>query len=159
VKTQKTSARTAQLNRSKENKMKNNKIHVFLTALMLISLTVSACAPSAQSNPADRFAGTWSGIMSATDDPSAKSDTVTTIPTGCSLDQICGDTINLANGCRWEMTLIAVNGDVLEYAYSKSLEGDCPVSGSGTLTLNPDGTLFRVHNFPDFSISGTLTRK
>ena len=132
---------------------------LFILLVLLISLLVSACAPSAPANPADPFAGTWSGIMSATDDPSAKADTVTTILTGCSVDQICGDTINLANGCRWEMTLIAVNGDILEYAYSKSLEGGCPTSGSGTLTLNPDGTLFRVHNFPDFSISGTLTRK
>lgn len=136
-----------------------NAKHLFMLVTLLISLLVSACAPSVSANPADRFAGTWSGIMSATDDPSAKADTVTTIPTGCSANEICGDTINLANGCRWEMTLIAVNGDVLEYAYSKSLEGECPASGSGTLTLNPDGTLFRVHNFPDFSISGTLTRK
>ena len=136
----------------------------FVSFVLLISLLISACVqsapvnpvvatavptaattatPSTQSNPADRFAGTWSGVMSATDDPSAKANTVTTIPTGCSAKGICGDTINLANGCRWEMTLTAVNGDVFEYIYSKTLDGDCPASGSGTLNLNSDGTLFR----------------
>ena len=126
---------------------------------MLIGLLISACAPSVPENPADRFAGTWSGTMAATDDPTFSALAVVTIPTGCSANEICGDAINTANGCRWEMTLTAINDDVFEYFYSKSLEGDCPVSGNGTLTLNSDGTLFREHKFPDFAIAGTLTRK
>jgi hypothetical protein len=121
--------------------------------------TVIAPPPSTESNPADRFAGTWTGTMSATDDPSAKADTVTTIPTGCSANEICGDTINLANGCQWEMTLISVEGGILEYNYSKTLEGECPALGDGTFTLNSDGSLSREHRFPDFTITGTLTRQ
>lgn len=127
--------------------------------VMLIMLLVSACAPSAPTNPADRFAGTWSGTMSMTDDPTVNAVAVVTIPTGCSANEICGDAINTANGCKWEMTLVAINNNVFEYIYSKSLEGDCPALGSGTLTLNSDGTLSREHKFPDFTISGTLTRK
>lgn len=57
------------------------------------------------------------------------------------------------------MTLLAVKEDVFEYSYSKTLEGDCIANSTGTLTLNSDGTLFREHKFPDFTIAGTLTRR
>ena len=151
-----------------------------ISLILLISLLVSGCTPSAptdpavatatatvastaipseQSNPADRFAGTWTGTMSMTEDPTLNAVAVVTIPMGCSTNETCGDAVNTANGCKWEMTLVAVNSDVFEYVYSKSLEGDCAASGGGTLTLNPDGTLFREHIFPDFTISGTLTRQ
>jgi hypothetical protein len=111
------------------------------------------------SNPADHFAGTWSGTMSMTDDPTVSAVAIVIIPTGCSVNEPCGEATNTSNGCRWEMTLTALNSDVLEYAYSKTLDGDCPALGSGTLTLNSDGTLFREHIFPDFTITGTLTRR
>ena len=110
-------------------------------------------------NPGDRFAGTWTGTMSMTEDPTINAVVVVTIPIGCSANEVCGDVINTANGCRWAMTLTAVNGDVFEYIYSKTLDGDCPALGDGTLTLNSDGTLFREHVFPDFTITGTLTRE
>jgi hypothetical protein len=126
---------------------------------MLITLLFGACASSAPSNPADRFAGTWSGTMSMTDDPTVSAVAIVTISTGCSVNQPCGDATNTSNGCKWEMTLDSVKEDVLEYSYSKSSEGDCATLGSGTLTLNPDGTLFREHKFPDFTISGTFTRR
>lgn len=130
-----------------------------LMFVMLIVLFVGACTPLEPSNPADRFAGTWSGTMSMTDDPTVSAVAIVTIPTGCSINQPCGDATNTSNGCKWEMTLDSINGDVFEYSYSKSLEGDCSALGTGTFTLNPDGTLFREHKFPDFTITGTLTRR
>jgi hypothetical protein len=121
--------------------------------------TAATTAPSStQSNPADRFAGTWTGTMSMADDPTVNAVAIVTIPAGCSANEACGDAINTANGCRWEMTLTAVHDDVLEYVYSNTLDGDCPALGSGTFTLNSDGTLFREHKFPDFTITGTLMK-
>jgi len=133
--------------------------YLCISFIMLTVLLVSACAPSAQSNPADRFAGTWSGTMSFTDDPARKEDIVVSIPTGCSAGEICGDLDNTTIECKWEMTLGAINGDVFEYKFSKTLSGQCPALGGGTLTLNSDGTLFREHKTPDFTASGPLTRK
>jgi len=126
--------------------------------VILLMLMISACTPSAPANPADRFAGSWAGTMSMTDDPTVNALAIVTIPTGCSANKVCGDALNTANGCRWEMTVTAVHDDTFEYLYSKTMAGDCPALGSGTLTLNSDGTLFREHKFPDFTINGTLTK-
>ena len=126
--------------------------------VMLILLMVAACAPSAQSNSADRFAGTWSGTMSFTDDPNRKEDIIVTIPAGCAVGDVCGILNNTTVNCTWEMTLGALNGDVFEYQFSKTMSGECPALGGGTLTLNSDGTLFREHKTPDFTASGRLER-
>ena len=136
--------------------MKNNKIFVFVAGLVLISLTISACAPSAQSIPADRFAGTWSGTMSFTDDANRKENILVTIPSGCAAGSICGDINNTTVSCRWEMTLASVNGNVFEYTFSNTLSGECPALGGGSLTLQSDGKLLREHKTPDFTASGSL---
>ena len=126
---------------------------------MLALLLISACAPSPQSDPAQLFAGTWSGTMSFTDDPNRKEDIIVTIPEGCTVGSVCGDLNNTTVSCNWEMTLGAISGDVFEYKFSKTLSGECPALGGGTLTLQPDGTLMREHKTPDFTASGALTRK
>lgn len=152
--------------------------------VMLIVMLLSACQPSAQAtpdrattvptlaptatammqlNPIDLFAGTWAGTMSFSNDPGSKADIVVTIPSGCLAGEICGDINNEANGCQWEMTLEAVNGDVFEYTFSKTLSGGDPcaagVGTGGTLTLNSDGTLLREHKTPDSIASGILKRQ
>ena|SRR5215208_6306294 len=136
-----------------------NTKNLFVLLVMLISALVSACAPSAPANPADRFAGTWSGTMSFTDDANRKEDIIVTIPAGCVAGSICGDLNNTTVSCKWEMTLGAINDDVFEYKFSKSLSGECPALGGGTLRLNKDGTLSREHKTPDFTASGTLERQ
>lgn len=115
-----------------------------------IALLVSACTPSAPANPTDRFAGSWSGTMSFTDDPARKEDIIVTIPTGCTVGSVCDDLNNTTVSCTWEMTLAAVNGDVFEYTFSKTRSGECPALGGGTLTLQPGGTLMREHKTPNF---------
>lgn len=136
-----------------------NANHLFVSLLMLISLLVSGCVPSAPAIPADRFAGTWSGMMSFTDDPNRKEDIVVSIPAGCAVGSVCGDINNTTVSCQWEMTLATINGDAFEYKFSKTMSGECPALGGGTLTLQSDGTLFREHKTPDFTASGTLTHK
>jgi hypothetical protein len=57
------------------------------------------------------------------------------------------------------MTLGAINDNVFEYKFSKTLSGECLALGGGKLTLQSDGTLMREHQTPDFTASGTLQRK
>jgi hypothetical protein len=124
--------------------------------MILFVLFASACAPPSQSNPANRFAGTWNGSMSFTDDENRKEDITVTIPSGCGDGSVCGSLNNTTVGCAWEMTLDSVNGDVFAYKFSKTISGECPAIGGGTLTLKSDGTLFREHKTPDFTASGIL---
>jgi hypothetical protein len=145
-------------NSKKEIEMITNRL--FYLSIVIAILVVTACAPSAESNPADRFAGTWSGSMGYSDDPSAKQDIVVNIPTGCATGGACGDIDN--GGCKWEMTLVALDGDVFEYEFAKTLRGEglCPtgVGTGGTLTLQKNGTLMREHKTPNFIVSGVLTK-
>jgi len=134
----------------------NRLFNVYLVAVLVMVISLTACAPSAQSNPADRFSGTWSGTMSFTDDANRKEDIVVTIPAGCIEGGVCGSLDNVTVSCTWEMTLETVKGDVFAYKFSKTMSGECPALGGGTLTLESDGSLFREHKTPDFTASGTL---
>ena len=127
--------------------------------IVIALLVVTACVPSAESNPADRFAGTWTGTMSFTDDANRQEDLIVTIPAGCAVGSICGDINNTTVGCQWEMTLASLNGDVFAYTFSKTMSGECPALGGGTLTMQSDDTLVREHKTPEFTASGSLTRK
>jgi hypothetical protein len=124
--------------------------------MILFLLFAGACAPQSPSNPADRFAGTWSGTMGFTDDASRKEDIIVTIPAGCVDGAVCGSLNNTTVGCVWEMTLASINGDVFAYTFSKTMSGPCPAMGGGTLTLGSDGKLMREHKTPDFIASGSL---
>ena len=137
----------------------NRSFNLYLVAVFVIVISLTACAPSAQSNPADRFAGTWSGTMSFTDDANRKEDIIVTIPAGCVEGGVCGDLNNTTVSCTWEMTLETIEGDVFAYKFSKTMSGECPALGGGTLRLQSDGTLLRKHKTPDFTASGTLQRK
>jgi hypothetical protein len=126
---------------------------------MLMIVLVGACAPSTPANTADHFAGTWSGMMRFTDNANRKEDIIVTIPTGCIAGSVCGDLNNTTVKCQWELTLGTVNGGVFNYKFSKTLSGECPALGGGTLTMQSDGTLIREHKTPNFTASGVLTRK
>ena len=130
-----------------------------LGVLLWMALWISACSPATPTNPADRFAGAWSGTMSFTDDANRKEDILVSIPAGCAAGSVCGDLNNTTVKCQWEMTLAAVNGDVFQYTFSKTLGGECPALGGGTLTLESDGTLMREHTTPNFIASGILTKE
>jgi hypothetical protein len=124
--------------------------------MILLVLLAGACTSKVQSNPADRFAGTWSGSMSFTDDASRKEEIIVTIPAGCVDGAVCGSLNNTTVSCVWEMTLGSVDGNVFAYQFSNTLSGQCPALGGGTLTLEPDGKLMREHKTPDFTARGTL---
>jgi len=131
---------------------------LLLVSLILV-LLASACTSPAPSNPTDRFAGNWSGTMSFTDDANRKEDIVVTIPAGCEPGNVCGSLNNTTVSCTWELTLESISGETFQYKFSKTLSGECPALGGGTLTLDKNGTLFREHKTPDFTASGTLERQ
>jgi hypothetical protein len=97
--------------------------------------------------------------MSFTDDANRREDIVVTIPAGCTEGSVCGNLNNTTVSCTWEMTLGKINGEVFAYQFSKTMSGECPALGGGTLTLQSDGTLMREHKTPDFTASGTLNRQ
>lgn len=132
---------------------------LFYPFMIVALLVVAACAPARSANPADRFAGIWSGTMSFTDDANRKEDIIVTIPAGCKPGSVCGDINNTTVNCQWEMTLDSIDGNVFAYKFSKTMSGECPALGGGTLTIQSDGTLMRKHKTPDFTASGPLTRK
>ncbi|HXQ38056.1 MAG TPA: hypothetical protein VN843_28875 [Anaerolineales bacterium] len=137
--------------------MKKIIVSTILALLILIVLaSTKFAALSAPANPANRFAGSWAGTMSFTDDANRKENILVTIPSGCASGSICGDINNTTVSCQWELTLASVNGNVFEYTFSKTLSGECPALGGGTLTLQSDGTLMREHKTPDFTASGSL---
>jgi hypothetical protein len=136
--------------------MKN--LYTFGSLVSMIVLLLAACAPSAQTDAADQFAGTWSGLMSFTDRDTTE-DVFITLPSGCAAGEVCGEIFNSAVNCTWEVQLEAVKGDVFEYTFSKTLSGQCPAMGNGTLTLQEDGTIVREHITPDFTATGTLGRQ
>jgi hypothetical protein len=160
------SARTCDLREQiqpveKESEMNTHRF-IFLL-IVIVVFVVTACAPSAGSNPADRFAGEWSGTMSFTDNPNRNEEIVVSIPSGCTPGNICGDLANSKAGCKWEMTLIALDGDVFEYKFSKTLGGgnacEAGEGYGGTLTRQSDGTLMREHHTENFTASGVLTKE
>lgn len=130
---------------------------LFNRLIVVAIMLIAACTPAASANPADRFAGTWSGTMSFTDDANRKEDIIVSIPSGCTDGNVCGSLSNTTVQCAWEMTLGAVKGDVLEYKFSNTLRGECLAFGGGTLTMQSDGTLMRQHKTPNFTASGMLT--
>ena len=134
------------------------KIYTFGFLVSTFVLLFGACAPSAQSNAADRFAGTWAGSMSFTDRDTTE-DVFVTILSSCEAGEVCGEIFNSAVNCTWEIQLEAVNGNVFEYTFSKTLSGECPAIGDGTLTLQADGTLVREHITPNFTSMGILGRQ
>jgi hypothetical protein len=141
----------------KEENMKTK--YTFVLIVLLISLMASGCASATPTNPSDRFKGTWSGAMNFSGDSTHTEDIVVSIPTRCSVGNVCGELNNTSVGCKWEMTLEAVNTNILTYKFSNTLSGDCPARGGGTLTMQSDGTLFREHKTPDFTASGQLKRQ
>jgi hypothetical protein len=142
---------------------------VALTVL-LCGVAAAGCSTSTagSSTSADAsvapFAGSWSGQMTFSDATAPQSVEVT-IPDSCTPGEVCGETDNPDVSCTWEMTLDEADGTTLSYTFSavKSAQDEAlcqtGVGTSGILTLQSDGTLRRVHELPDFTASGTLTKQ
>jgi hypothetical protein len=128
--------------------------NLILLFLLVVSFA-SASLVYAGSGSTDRIAGVWSGNMNLTG-VNYVNHIVVTIPAGCTEGGACGDILNQSVQCDWQMVFDGKSGGSYLYHFSKTLSGGCPAVGSGSFTLLSDGTLYRVHNNPDFTASGKL---
>lgn len=139
-----------------------NTKRTLISLVMLIGLFASGCAAPTPVNPMDRFQGTWTGDMKFSDNPNHKGNVDFVIHENCSQPgSYCGDFVDNTVPCTLAVNLVSVKGDVLEYEFgpSPSPGEACRDSGSGTLTLQADGTLLREHTAAGITVSGTLKRK
>lgn len=103
----------------------------------------------------DAIAGTWYGNMHFSDIPSVQRIKLS-IPAGCEPGDVCGTLLNYPVQCTWEVTYDGFSNDTYQYHFSNDLDGHCPAGSAGSLTLMPDGTLYRVHQTLQFTVSGYL---
>ena len=103
------------------------------------------------------IAGTWFGNMHFSN-RNAVERIKFTIPAGCEPGDVCGTLLNYPIQCTWEITYDGFSDGAYHYHFSNTLLGACPAGSAGSLTLLPDGTLYRIHMSPFFTATGTLNQ-
>lgn len=135
----------------------------FLLIVLFISVLAAGCGATEKANPVSAFAGTWAGDMKFSDAPGQTQAIVITIPEDCAPGAVCGQMVNDAVSCTWELTLEEIKDNTFRYNFSRVISGGevCAtgLGTSGALTLQADGTLWREHKGPGFVATGTLRRK
>ncbi len=139
--------------------MKKQTFFTLVILATLLSLTVLGIS-TARAEPGtntDAIAGTWYGNMhlSVTN---AVQRIKFVIPAGCQPGEVCGTLLNYAVQCTWEITYDGFSAGAYQYHFSNTLQGGCPAGSSGSLTLMPDGTLYRIHQTPQFTATGSLSQ-
>jgi hypothetical protein len=105
----------------------------------------------------DAIAETWYGNMHFSGTNQVERIKLT-IPAGCEPGSVCGTLLNYPVQCTWEITYDGFNAGAYQYHFSNTLKGACPAGSAGSLLLQPDGTLFRTHQTPMFTATGTLSK-
>jgi hypothetical protein len=142
----------------KEMKMKKQALFTLVVFVALLSLAVLGVSSArAEQTNTDAIAGTWHGNMhlSVTN---AVQRIKLAIPAGCEPGQVCGTLLNYAVQCTWEITYDGFSAGAYQYQFSNTLKGGCPAGSAGSLTLMPDGTLYRIHQTPQFTATGSLSQ-
>lgn len=103
------------------------------------------------------IAGTWYGNMHFSD-RNAVERIKLTILAGCEPGDVCGTLLNYPVQCTWEITYAGFSNGAYHYHFSNTLMGACPAGSAGSLTLLPDGTLYRIHTTPFFTATGYLNQ-
>ena len=130
------------------------RIVLLITLLSLAVIGVST-ARADEVVSTDAIAGTWYGNMHFSDASSVQRIKLS-IPAGCEAGEMCGTLLNYPVQCTWEVTYDGFINGAYQYHFSNTLDGNCPAGSTGSLTLMPDGTLYRVHQIPQFTASGYL---
>jgi len=137
---------------------KQNLIKLALFVAM-IAFLVSGVS-SAQADEVvttDVIAGTWYGNMHFSAGNSVQRIKFS-IPAGCEPGSVCGTLLNYSVQCTWEITYDGFSNGAYQYHFSNTLQGNCPAGSAGSLTLQPDGTLYRIHTSPMFTANGYLNQ-
>jgi hypothetical protein len=130
--------------------MKTITLFTIVLLITLLSLAVIGFVV-----PTDAVAGTWYGNMHFSDAPSVQRIKLS-MPAGCEAGEVCGTLLNYPVQCTWEVTYDGFVDGAYQYHFSNTLDGNCPAGSTGSLTLMADGTLYRVHQTPQFTASGYL---
>lgn len=134
---------------------KQTFVTIFVIVLLLAAAGLNVSRAFADETTTDAIAGTWYGNMHFSVDNHVERIKLT-IPAGCEVGEACGTLLNYPVQCTWEITYDGFSDGVYQYHFSNTLEGGCPAGSSGSLTLLPDGTLYRVHTTPMFTATGYL---
>ena len=133
----------------------------FTITLLLVMVTIIATGASNaladDGVTTDAIAGTWYGNMHFSNRNSVERIKFT-IPPGCEPGSVCGTLLNYPVQCTWEIAYDGFSNGAYKYHFSNTLKGDCPSGSAGSLTLLPDGTLYRVHTNPSFTAMGYLNQ-
>lgn len=126
-----------------------------LTTLMILATLGVSTAQADEVVTTDAIAGTWYGNMHFSNRNSVERIQIT-IPAGCEPGSVCGTLLNYPVQCTWEITYDGFSSGAYQYHFSDTLKGDCPAGSAGSLVLQPDGTVYRIHQTPMFTATGTL---
>ena len=130
---------------------------VILTTLLILAAAGVSTARADEVVTTDAIAGTWYGNMHFSGANSVERVEFT-IPAGCEPGSVCGALVNHPVQCTWEVTYDGFSGGAYQYHFSNTLKGACPAGSEGSLTLLPDGSLYRVHITPMFTATGILSQ-
>lgn len=136
--------------------MKKQMLFTIVILVTLIALAAIGVSTAwAQVVTTNAIAGTWYGNMHFSTGNHVERIRLT-IPEGCEPGSVCGSLLNYSVQCTWEITYDGFSNDAYQYHFSNTMKGDCPAGSAGSLSLQPDGQLYRVHITPMFTASGTL---
>jgi hypothetical protein len=139
--------------------MKRQTLFTLVVLVVLLSIAVLGVSTARADDVTntDAIAGTWYGNMhlSVTN---AVQRIKLVIPAGCESGDVCGTLLNYVVQCTWEITYDGFSAGAYQYHFSNTLKGSCPAGSAGSLTLMSDGTLYRIHQTPQFTATGSLSQ-
>lgn len=139
--------------------MKKQTLFMLVALVILMALTVTGVSSvrADEGLTTDAIAGTWYGNMHLSVTNAVQRINLT-IPAGCKPGDVCGTLLNYAVQCTWEVTYDGFSNGAYQYHFSNTLKGACPAGSAGSLALQPDGTLYRTHQTPQFTATGSLSQ-
>src|SRR5215207_7820002 len=139
--------------------MKKQYLIKLAIGIAMIAIVVSGASSALADEvvTTDAIAGTWYGNMHFSNaNPVQRIKLL--IPAGCEPGSVCGSLLNYSVQCTWEITYDGFINGAYQYHFSNTLQGSCPAGSAGALTLQPDGTLYRIHVTPMFTATGYLNQ-
>jgi carbohydrate-binding DOMON domain-containing protein len=139
--------------------MKKQTLFTLVVLVVLLSIAVLGVSTARADDVTNTnaIAGTWNGNMHLSVTNSVQRIKLV-IPAGCEPGYVCGTLLNYAVQCNWEITYDGFSAGAYQYHFSNTLKGGCPAGSAGSLTLMSDGTLYRVHQTPQFTATGALSQ-
>lgn len=137
--------------------MKRQTRFTLAIVLLMVTMIVMGVMNVLADTTTDAISGTWFGNMHFSS-KNAVERVKLVIPACCEPGDVCGTMLNYVNQCIWEITYDGYSDGAYHYHFSNTLRGECPSGSAGSLTLQPDGNLHRLHTTPFFTSTGELNQ-